>query len=141
MDCVFQICNQYPCHFEFNETFLLFILEHLYSCKFGTFLYNSEKERIESGVASKTMSLWTIINNELDNFINPFYVPAPGVLKPTCNGEDIIFWKRYYASWHRESKKIMTLELRGKMFQSSLRDTSERLKEVERELNQMKNGK
>ena len=37
---------QFPNAFEFNELFLIAILEHLYSCQFGTFLYNSELQRI-----------------------------------------------------------------------------------------------
>lgn len=38
---------QFPSAFEFNELFLITILDHLYSCLFGTFLYNSEQERME----------------------------------------------------------------------------------------------
>lgn len=36
---------QFPSAFEFNELFLFAVLDHLYSCLFGTFLYNSEQER------------------------------------------------------------------------------------------------
>lgn len=36
---------QFPAAFEFNELFLITVLDHLYSCLFGTFLYNSEQER------------------------------------------------------------------------------------------------
>jgi len=44
---VFMMCSQFPTAFEFNELFLVTILDHLYSCLFGTFLYNSEQERVE----------------------------------------------------------------------------------------------
>lgn len=44
---VFIMCSQFPSAFEFNELFLVTILDHLYSCLFGTFLYNSEQERVE----------------------------------------------------------------------------------------------
>jgi len=37
---------QFPNAFEFNELFLVEILEHLYSCQYGTFLYNSEQQRV-----------------------------------------------------------------------------------------------
>lgn len=40
IDCVWQIAQQFPCAFEFNEHFLITILDHLYSCRFGTFLCN-----------------------------------------------------------------------------------------------------
>lgn len=36
---------QFPTAFEFNERLLLTILDHLYSCRFGTFLYNCESAR------------------------------------------------------------------------------------------------
>lgn len=38
---------QFPNAFEFNEHFLITILDHLYSCLFGTFLFNSEYQRVK----------------------------------------------------------------------------------------------
>ncbi|TNN73631.1 Myotubularin [Liparis tanakae] len=35
----------FPTAFEFNERLLLTILDHLYSCRFGTFLYNCQSAR------------------------------------------------------------------------------------------------
>lgn len=49
---VFIMCSQFPTAFEFNELFLITILDHLYSCLFGTFLYNSEQERVEKVCAT-----------------------------------------------------------------------------------------
>uniref|UniRef100_A0A3B5L6J5 Uncharacterized protein n=1 Tax=Xiphophorus couchianus TaxID=32473 RepID=A0A3B5L6J5_9TELE len=45
IDCVWQMTKQFPTAFEFNEHLLLTILDHLYSCRFGTFLYNCESIR------------------------------------------------------------------------------------------------
>lgn len=39
------LTSQFPTAFEFNERLLLTILDHLYSCRFGTFLYNCESAR------------------------------------------------------------------------------------------------
>ena len=47
------------CAFEYNEAMLLAILDGLYSCKFGTFLCNSEKERIEHKLHERTVALWS----------------------------------------------------------------------------------
>lgn len=47
IDCVWQISQQFPNAFEFNDFFLITILDHLYSCRFGTFLCNSERERMQ----------------------------------------------------------------------------------------------
>ncbi|CAL8275512.1 unnamed protein product [Boreogadus saida] len=36
---------QFPAAFEFNELFLVSVLDHLYICLFGTFLCSSEREK------------------------------------------------------------------------------------------------
>ena len=45
LDAVWQIMQQNSKVFEFNEKFLLAILNNMYTCQFGTFLYNNECER------------------------------------------------------------------------------------------------
>ena len=40
-------CFQFPAAFEFNENFLVTMLDHLYSGLFGTFLCNSEQQRVK----------------------------------------------------------------------------------------------
>ena len=42
---------QFPNAFEFNEHFLITILDHLYSCLFGTFLCNTEAQRFKEMVS------------------------------------------------------------------------------------------
>lgn len=49
LDCVWQVMVQYPTAFQFNEFFLVTLHDHLYSCQFGTFLGNNEKERLDMG--------------------------------------------------------------------------------------------
>ena len=53
VDCVWQISQQFPNAFEFNEYFLMTILDHLYSCLFGTFLFNTDKERKENKLSTR----------------------------------------------------------------------------------------
>jgi myotubularin-related protein 1/2 len=38
IDCVWQIMQQFKNFFEFNELFLMKILENMYTCQYGTFL-------------------------------------------------------------------------------------------------------
>ncbi len=45
IDAVWQILQQNSKVFEFNEKFLLAILQNMYTCQFGTFLYSNEYER------------------------------------------------------------------------------------------------
>jgi len=55
MDCVWQLWDQFPRCFEFNESLLLFILESLYSCRFGTFLQTKEKQRRNEKAMTSTV--------------------------------------------------------------------------------------
>lgn len=41
---------QFPFAFEFNSSLLITILDELYSCRFGTFLCNNEKQRFREQV-------------------------------------------------------------------------------------------
>ncbi|KAL7690342.1 putative FYVE zinc finger, protein-tyrosine phosphatase, catalytic, Zinc finger, FYVE/PHD-type [Plasmopara halstedii] len=76
IDCVWQVMAQFPSAFEFNERFLILILDHLYSCRFGTFLYNSQRERMEQESCHPTHSLWSYLSTvERAIVVNPFYKP------------------------------------------------------------------
>jgi myotubularin-related protein 6/7/8 len=59
LDAVYQLLRQFPTRFEFNERFLRRLLYHLYSCQYGTFLYNSEKDRLNARVKTRTTSVWS----------------------------------------------------------------------------------
>ncbi|KAI9770153.1 MAG: hypothetical protein M1840_003603 [Geoglossum simile] len=73
LDATYQLLYQHPTRFEFNERFLRRLLYHLYSCQYGTFLYNSEKERLESGVKDKTRSVWDYFVSRKEQFLNDSY--------------------------------------------------------------------
>ncbi|KAJ6463852.1 protein-tyrosine phosphatase-like protein [Mycena vitilis] len=112
LECVRQIQRQFPDRFEFNERFLHQLYYHLYSCQFGTFLFNSERDRrVGDGGPSpveRTASVWDFFNSpaEMEQNLNPTYAPelddpasrAPkadmGVLFP--NPKDIRFWNELY---------------------------------------------
>ncbi|KAI4165324.1 MAG: hypothetical protein LQ342_001192 [Letrouitia transgressa] len=73
LDATYQLLYQYPTRFEFNERFLRRLLYHLYSCQYGTFLYNSEKERIDSRASEKTRSVWDYFLSRREQFLNDQY--------------------------------------------------------------------
>ncbi|XP_043077722.1 myotubularin-related protein 1b isoform X2 [Puntigrus tetrazona] len=101
IDCVWQMTRQFPSAFEFNELFLITVLDHLYSCLFGTFLYNSEQERISKEVYSKTVSLWSYVNSQLEEFTNPLYVNYEHhVLYPVASLRHLELWVSYYVRWN-----------------------------------------
>uniref|UniRef100_A0A8C2GBJ7 phosphatidylinositol-3,5-bisphosphate 3-phosphatase n=1 Tax=Cyprinus carpio TaxID=7962 RepID=A0A8C2GBJ7_CYPCA len=108
IDCVWQMMRQFPAAFEFNELFLITILDHLYSCLFGTFLYNSDQERVEKEVNSKTVSLWSYINSQPEDFTNPFYVNYENhVLYPLASLRHLELWVGYYVRWNPHMRPQM----------------------------------
>ncbi|KAJ3243833.1 hypothetical protein HDU78_011735 [Chytriomyces hyalinus] len=83
LDCVYQLWTQFPTQFEFSEKYLLTLNSHLYSCQFGTFVFNNEKERVSfmvkgqgspipSGKAS--YSLWDYFLSNKSEYLNPLYM-------------------------------------------------------------------
>lgn len=100
--------RQFPSAFEFNELFLITILDYLYSCLFGTFLYNSEQERVEKEVNRKTVSLWSYINSQSEDFTNPFYVDYENhVLYPLASLRHLELWVGYYVRWNPRMRPQM----------------------------------
>ncbi|XP_049878278.1 myotubularin-related protein 13 [Pectinophora gossypiella] len=52
LDAVHQLQKQFPLAFEFNDFYLRFIAYHTSSCRFRTFLLDSEAQRAEMGLAA-----------------------------------------------------------------------------------------
>ncbi|KAK0160024.1 hypothetical protein PV328_007471 [Microctonus aethiopoides] len=103
IDCVWQINQQFPNAFQFNEHFLITIIDHLYSCRFGTFLFSSERERVQEQVKLRTVSLWSFINSQLSLYQNPLYWAGPNnqlVLIPVASMRYIKPWKGLYCRWN-----------------------------------------
>ncbi|XP_063417945.1 myotubularin-related protein 9-like isoform X2 [Mytilus trossulus] len=98
LDCVWQIWQQFPCSFEFNEEFLILLFEHTYSSQFGTFLCNNEKERKECKLSSRTVSLWTYLARPevLQKYLNPMYDPNPRVIWPSVAPQSLVLWSGLY---------------------------------------------
>jgi hypothetical protein len=46
LDCVYQLVRQFPHYFEFGPRYILTIADHIYSCRFGTFLMNCDADRV-----------------------------------------------------------------------------------------------
>ncbi|XP_031573534.1 myotubularin-related protein 2-like [Actinia tenebrosa] len=116
IDCVWQVTKQFPCAFEFNEIFLITILDHLYSCMFGTFLCNSEIQREKEDLKSKTVSLWSYINSNNMEFKNPLYAPYlhQHVLFPVPSMRRLELWTHYYIRWNPRMQAQESEELRNR---------------------------
>ncbi|TDL25030.1 phosphatases II [Rickenella mellea] len=118
LECVRQIQRQFPERFEFNSRFLEQLHYHLYSCQFGTFLFNCERDRRvgEGGPppCDRTISIWDFLDSpsEAEKNLNPEYDPSlddpkrrdpkadMGVLFP--NPKDVRFWYELYGKTDEE---------------------------------------
>uniref|UniRef100_A0A8C4EYF1 phosphatidylinositol-3,5-bisphosphate 3-phosphatase n=1 Tax=Dicentrarchus labrax TaxID=13489 RepID=A0A8C4EYF1_DICLA len=97
LDCVHQLQRQFPCSFEFNEAFLVKLVQHTYSCLFGTFLCNSGKEREDRHVQERTCSVWSLLrpaNRTLRNMLYSSH--SETVLHPVCHVRNLMLWTAVY---------------------------------------------
>ncbi|XP_041111502.1 myotubularin-related protein 1-like isoform X3 [Polyodon spathula] len=134
IDCVWQMMRQFPAAFEFNELFLITILDHLYSCLFGTFLYNSEQERVKAELHTKTVSLWSYINSQPEEFTNPFYVNYENhVLYPVASLRHLELWVNYYVRWNPHMRPQMPVHQNLKELLAIRSELQKKVDELHRE--------
>eukprot|EP00051_Salpingoeca_urceolata_P025349 m.452199 g.452199 ORF g.452199 m.452199 type:complete len:590 (+) comp20325_c4_seq4:86-1855(+) len=102
IDCTWQIMQQFPCAFEFNEKLLIAILDHMYSGLFGTFLFNCQRERTDADLPNTTFALWDLITLCADEFKNPLYSPSEHQEKlDVCPAMRFMrVWRGYFFRWN-----------------------------------------
>ena len=76
LDATYQLLYQHPTRFEFTERFLRRLLYHLFSCQYGTFLGDNERERKEARLKERTKSVWDYFLSRKHEFLNPKYEPV-----------------------------------------------------------------
>eukprot|EP01114_Cavostelium_apophysatum_P017516 TRINITY_DN5224_c0_g1_i1.p1 TRINITY_DN5224_c0_g1~~TRINITY_DN5224_c0_g1_i1.p1 ORF type:complete len:293 (+),score=76.04 TRINITY_DN5224_c0_g1_i1:153-1031(+) len=132
LDAVWQILQQFPHAFEFSEDLLITIMDHAYSARFGNFLFNASKEREEAKLSELSPSLWTFIRNNIQDYMNPFYVEdrEPSVLYPQPDVKNLRLWNRYYMRYFTDnlSQYEDKYLLLGKEMRGILNATEEKLK-------------
>ncbi|XP_060048826.1 myotubularin-related protein 3 isoform X3 [Erinaceus europaeus] len=97
LDCVHQLQRQFPCSFAFNEAFLVKLVQHTYSCLFGTFLCNNAKERGERHTRERTCSVWSLLRAGNKAFGNLLYSSqSEAVLYPVCHVRNLMLWSAVY---------------------------------------------
>uniref|UniRef100_A0AC35TY04 Phosphatidylinositol-3,5-bisphosphate 3-phosphatase n=1 Tax=Rhabditophanes sp. KR3021 TaxID=114890 RepID=A0AC35TY04_9BILA len=128
IDCVWQMINAFPDQFQFNEKCLLFLLEELYTCRFGTFLFNNEKERMkEHQCLFTTVSIWSHISANLSEYANEKYDHGTqtnkysNVLLLSDVRHGPVLWKNYYSRYsedkwslsHDDTSLVHSLSIAG----------------------------
>ncbi|KAI9735327.1 MAG: hypothetical protein M1818_006522 [Claussenomyces sp. TS43310] len=112
LDATYQLLRQHPTRFEFNERFLRRLLYHLYSCQYGTFLYNNEKSRVDAHVKERTRSVWDYFLAGREGFLNDKY--DGGRIDDNERGhERLIFPKLDRVTWWHEVFGRTEAEMNG----------------------------
>lgn len=162
LDATHQLLVNYPMYFEFNMKFLVYIANNLNSGKYGTFLYNNERERDEKEARTKTMSIWTDMLKDINEYMNPFYekrTQEEYFFVPLFSSHKIRMWEeffmqytqlevglsydRYINRWYKwkEGKVITKRDRIVTNVQMAIRDKEEEetaLNEKDDELNRLK---
>lgn len=125
VDCIWQVMQQCPSAFEFNEQFLMELVDSSYSSCTGTFLANCQKERImpiqDKGfehmtISSHTISLWILLAmtnaSKQDLYYNKLYSSEvyPGVITPKYNVPFLRLWLSYYRL-HKFEEQLQPVNL------------------------------
>lgn len=91
LDATWQLMQQFPAVFQFNERFLLTLHDHVQSCQYGTFIGNCEKDRVDLRLCERTFSLWGYMANHMNEYINPLYSvdDDAGIIIPVLCSQNI----------------------------------------------------
>lgn len=102
LDCVDQIRCQNENQFEFNDQFLIDLLDCLIDGRFGNFLCNSELEKVRGGVTTRTGSVWGYLLLNRDKYVNPRYSKYDGVIDVDVT--QLRFHTSYYERFNYEKQ-------------------------------------
>ncbi|OQR93211.1 myotubularin, partial [Thraustotheca clavata] len=100
LDAVYQLTEQFPTAFEYNERCLVHIANSLTSGLYGTFLYDNILQRATANAASKTVSVWTSLLVSPHLFTNTEYVARPDPLWPWPGHQALKLWSGYFFQHH-----------------------------------------
>lgn len=57
------------------------LVQHTYSCLYGTFLCNNGREREAKNLYKRTCSVWSLLRSGNKNFQNFLYIPSHDVVR------------------------------------------------------------
>ncbi|XP_024526893.1 phosphatidylinositol-3-phosphatase myotubularin-1 [Selaginella moellendorffii] len=138
-DCVSQLVRLYHRAFEFSGAFLVEFMDSVLSCRFGNFLCNSEKERVQARIA-ESACIWTHfrrLQSVESKYNNCFYIPASRLL-PSPAALAPSLWPEYYLRWNFHPEKSSGYSLQDHI-QDEIRGMFQRASSSEQGKNQAEN--
>ena len=102
LDCLHQLLYQFPNAFEFNDDLLLFLAKYYSTNLYGTFMFNSEKERVERDAKNNTTSVWSDVMKNASKFKNVYYNGENPVkiLSPNYAPYNLHFWSDFFMQYN-----------------------------------------
>ncbi|XP_015676592.1 myotubularin-related protein 1-like [Protobothrops mucrosquamatus] len=92
----------------------------------------NKKERKE--INTKTVSLWSHINSQVEEFSNPFYVNYKNhVLYPVASLSHLELWVNYYVRWNPRTRPQMPIHQNLKELLAIRTELQKRVEELQRE--------
>jgi hypothetical protein len=111
LEMVWCLMGIYPNAFEFNEDFLIQIFDHLYSCLFGTFIYDCEKDRrFDTIITDQSVSLWLYLDSNRPNYTNPLYIRLNKPITAPIEMKNVQIWRNVWLRWDDQSAYSSNLE-------------------------------
>ena len=93
---VHQMTLQFPTAFEFNSNLLLFLCREIFSNKYGTFLFNCEKDIVQNEGKKNTISIWSDIFLEKNKYINDIYKEMKEPINVKGELQYLDIWNDYF---------------------------------------------
>ncbi|KAI2664810.1 Myotubularin-related protein 2 [Labeo rohita] len=85
-------------------------------------------------VPKRTVSLWSFVNSQLEEFVNPLYVHYPShVLFPTVGIRHLQLWVTYYIRWNPRMRPQEPVHQRYKELLAKRAELQKRVEELQRE--------
>jgi len=103
LETSWQGLQQMPHAFEFNEELLYVLWEHCYSGWFGTFLMNTERDRVQADLRCKSLSIWSVVDHNRSQYLNPeFKADGQGPIYPVACSRQAQLWPKLWFSWYNK---------------------------------------
>lgn len=150
LDCVYQLYTQFPCSFEFDSHLLITLFEHSYFSQYGTFIADSECERMELMAFNKTTSLWSHLNRPdvMTSLLNAAYEPNPSIIWPSVAPLSLVLWSDLYLRFvvkgiqtKKISQQIQTMISTEKELRSRVLRLRKQLSDLQKEHDDLQGDK
>jgi len=100
LDCVSQLLHIFPTAFEFNDEFLVALMDAVISCQFINFIHDCERPRMFT-LEPEYPSFWRFVCTHKARFRNASYARADSVLTLT-DSLSIRLWRGWFLRWYGE---------------------------------------